>query len=98
MTQTDHLPPEDIAALEGMSPPHDRDILLEAHGIAHADDELTARVRKALLADVRTSRLARRVERALANAPCWSPSSDSRRALTRWRSVVLIDGAPSGLP
>ena len=39
-----------------------------------------------------------RTKRALAKAPGWSPSSDSRRALVRWRSVVLIDDVPSGLP
>ena len=39
-----------------------------------------------------------RTKRALAKAPGWSPSSDSRRALVRRRSVVLIDGVPSGRP
>ena len=39
-----------------------------------------------------------RTKRALAKAPGWSPSSDSRRALERTRSVAVIGDAPSGLP
>src|SRR3712207_1645041 len=38
-----------------------------------------------------------RTKRALAKAPGWSPRRDSRRALTRCRSAVLIVGAPDRL-